>query len=92
MPVSQKVKMTKKDIEKHYADQRQTAYLWHNGQGSPLYAFASSGIVEDRAALIAEIREWIAYVECTSDDYVPDDLASLLDLIDFVEDLPCCAP
>lgn len=36
---------------------RDLAYQWHGGQSSPLYAFASSGIVRDRDALLSEIDE-----------------------------------
>ncbi len=38
------------------SDARDLAYSWHGGQWSPLYAFASSGIVLDREALLAEIQ------------------------------------
>ena len=38
------------------SDARDLAYSWHGGMWSPLYAFASSGIVEDRDALLAEIQ------------------------------------
>lgn len=38
-------------------DYRTTAYNWHGGQWSPLYAFASSGIVEDLNALLSEIKQ-----------------------------------
>lgn len=34
---------------------RATAYEWHGGQWSPLYAFASSGLVKDPIALHNEI-------------------------------------
>lgn len=34
---------------------RELAYLWHSGQSSPLYAFASSGLVKDPVALGREI-------------------------------------
>lgn len=36
---------------------REIAYSWHGGQWSPLYAFASSGLIENLQALIAEVRE-----------------------------------
>lgn len=36
---------------------RELAYLWHGGQDSPLYAFASSGLVADPIALAREIRD-----------------------------------
>jgi len=35
---------------------RETAYEWHSGQWSALYAFACSGLVEDRDALAEEVR------------------------------------
>lgn len=34
---------------------RNLAYEWHGGQWSPLYAFASSGLVKDPTALHNEI-------------------------------------
>lgn len=34
---------------------RKLAYDWHGGQSSPLYAFASSGLIEDLNALIREV-------------------------------------
>lgn len=35
---------------------RTLAYEWHGGQDSPLYAFASSGLVKDVEALLQEIQ------------------------------------
>lgn len=35
---------------------RSLAYEWHGGQWSPLYAFASSGLVQDQSKLLAEIK------------------------------------
>jgi hypothetical protein len=34
---------------------RNLAYSWHSGQWSPLYAFASSGLIESPGKLAAEI-------------------------------------
>lgn len=42
---------------------RQLGYQWHGGQSSPLYAFASSGIVTDPAKLRAEIADNLAYAK-----------------------------
>jgi hypothetical protein len=42
---------------------RQLGYQWHGGQSSPLYAFASSGIVADPAKLRAEIADNLAYAK-----------------------------
>lgn len=42
---------------------RQLGYQWHGGQSSPLYAFASSGIVSDPAKLRAEIADNLAYAK-----------------------------
>ena len=36
---------------------RRLMYEWHGGQGSSLYAAASSGLVRDRAELAAELRQ-----------------------------------
>ena len=36
---------------------RRLMYEWHSGQGSSLYAAASSGLVRDRAELAAELRQ-----------------------------------
>jgi hypothetical protein len=35
---------------------RGIAYAWHGGMSSPLYAFASSGLIANHAALLHEIR------------------------------------
>lgn len=43
-------------LEEHYKRMREIAYNWHGGQDSPLYAFASSGICEDKEALLGEIK------------------------------------
>lgn len=40
---------------------RKLGYQWHGGQSSPLYAFASSGIVRDLRKLHAEIAANHAY-------------------------------
>src|ERR1043165_1507823 len=40
----------------NYAKMRREFYAWHGGQNSPLYAAASSGLVDDVAALQREIR------------------------------------
>jgi hypothetical protein len=39
----------------HTVQARTLAYQWHSGQWTALYAFASSGIVEDKGLLLAEI-------------------------------------
>lgn len=36
---------------------RALAYQWHGGMSSPLYAFASSGLVSCNLALLSEIRK-----------------------------------
>lgn len=36
---------------------RRVAYEWHGGQSSPLYQFASSGVVINHGALLNEIAE-----------------------------------
>lgn len=36
---------------------RRVMYEWHGGQGSALYAAASSGLVADRDSLAAELRQ-----------------------------------
>lgn len=35
---------------------RKIAHQWHGGQWSPLYAFASSGMIKDRWGILREIR------------------------------------
>lgn len=35
---------------------RELAYAWHGGQWSELYAFASSGLVENKTALLKDIE------------------------------------
>lgn len=48
-----------KTIFQHHRD---TAYSWHSGMWSPLYAFASSGIIANRNALIDEIDKDIDWM------------------------------
>ncbi len=67
-------------FNKEYAKKmREVAYEWHSGMWSPLYAFASSGLCEDKGALLGEIDISIALKE--------GDLQELYELRDFVEDL-----
>jgi len=40
----------------HSSKAREIAYSWHGGQWSALYAFASSGLIEDLNVLIREVR------------------------------------
>lgn len=42
---------------------RAIAYQWHGGMSSPIYAFASSGLVADQLALLAEIRACEKFAE-----------------------------
>ena len=42
---------------------RQLGYQWHGGQSSPLYAFASSGLVRNAGKLKAEIMACRQYAE-----------------------------
>lgn len=47
-------------LTERLAAARETAYDWHGGQSSPLYSFASTGVVhgaEHRAAILAELAE-----------------------------------
>lgn len=39
----------------HSTKAREIAYSWHGGQDSPLYAFASSGLIADLVELDKEI-------------------------------------
>lgn len=39
----------------HSTKAREIAYQWHGGQNSPLYAFASSGLIEDLTELDKDI-------------------------------------
>lgn len=41
----------------NYAHMRKVFYSWHGGQWSPLYAAASSGLVDDVDALASELRQ-----------------------------------
>jgi len=69
------------NIVEEYVDRyerlRDIAYDWHGGQWSPLYAFASSGIVEDIDSLVLDINS--ALQEASEDDK-----ADLLELINYV--------
>lgn len=46
---------------------RNIAYMWHGGMWSPLYAFASSGLIADLNALLGEIRECMEVAETKTD-------------------------
>jgi hypothetical protein len=46
---------------------RSIAYSWHGGQFTPLYAFASSGIIENLSALIREINSCATLAGTTRD-------------------------
>ena len=59
---------------------RKLFYSWHGGQWSPLYAAASSGLVENWEALKHEVRE--CYVTSTS----RKEQAELARLLDWVID------
>ena len=50
----------------HSNKARQIAYAWHSGQWSPLYAFASSGIVSDLSALLVEINKCLQVASTAS--------------------------
>ena len=41
----------------NYAHMRKMFYSWHGGMWSPLYAAASSGLVDDTDALASELRQ-----------------------------------
>ena len=61
---------------------RDLAYSWHGGQYSPLYAFASSGLVEDEPALRREVQDCLGFAFAamhTQKDY--DELRQLLTFI-----------
>lgn len=60
---------------------RQLGYAWHGGQSSPLYAFASSGIVADTERLQREIASNRAYAES---DKRPRQARELGQLAEFV--------
>ena len=52
-----------------HEEARSLAYQWHGGQWSPLYAFASSGLVKEPIALHNEI------VSCLGEEAdVPEEL------------------
>ena len=61
---------------------RQLAYSWHGGQWSPLYTFASSGIVPDQLELLREIQDCICIVE-RSAGYTERDRDQLRSLLRF---------
>lgn len=47
----------------NYSHMREFFYSWHGGQNSPLYAAASSGLVDSQDALIAEIKGNLQWCE-----------------------------
>lgn len=52
-----------------YAKMRRTFYEWHGGQWSPLYAAASSGLVDDIDALQRELRDCAESLWADSDNF-----------------------
>lgn len=56
---------------------RDAAYSWHGGQGSALYAFASSGVCENKEWLLREVRRRLAQYD--------DEVDELLALQDYIE-------
>lgn len=62
---------------------RDIAYSWHGGQWTPLYAFASSGLVMDRTALLNEVRD-CEYLAQRSQGYTEADLRDLRKLRHFI--------
>jgi hypothetical protein len=65
---------------------REVAYDWHGGQWSPLYAFASSGIVEDGEDLVREIELNIKKEPLGATELADNE--QLEQLRDFVRSLP----
>ena len=64
--------------ERAYAEEvRKVAYGWHGGQGSALYAFASSGMCEDVGELLSEIDNCLAL----ADDEEQSDLEALREMV-----------
>ena len=53
----------------NYSKMRRTFYEWHSGQSSPLYAAASSGLVNDVAALQRELRQCAELLWQDSDNF-----------------------
>jgi hypothetical protein len=49
--------------ERHADAVRQVAYAWHGGQGSALYAFASSGLCVEKAELFLEMEDCFALAD-----------------------------
>ena len=68
-------------VETNLARARFYASLWHSGQPSPLYAFASTGTVEDYDAIKRELDKCAAKDDVAFDqlswlcDYVKDNFA-----------------
>lgn len=62
--------------------QRETAYAWHGGQGSALYALASSGRVADKVRLRNELSTARAGVSTV------DDHERLSELMSAIEEFP----
>lgn len=50
------------------AKMRETFYAWHGGASSPLYAAASSGLVNDLESLKSELRECMQLIYKDSDN------------------------
>lgn len=70
----------------HGERHRDVAAEWHDGQWSPLYAYASSGAIVDGLTtdIIADIRSCLAHDDNTEPDTYQ--AGRLLDLLDHVVD------
>ena len=66
-----------------HAKARKLAYLWHGGQSSPLYAFASSGIVQNLDALKSEVTDCIRVA--IFNDYPEKEQNEVLQLQRYIE-------
>lgn len=66
---------------------RELAYQWHGGMWSPLYAFASSGVVRDRTLLLLELEDCKKLVVAREGTELENisDLAELEEIIDYVK-------
>ena len=53
----------------NYAHMRKMFYSWHGGMWSPLYAAASSGLVDDTDALASELRQCAELIYVDSSNF-----------------------
>lgn len=70
-----------RENKKHAEAMRQVAYSWHGGQDSALYAFASSGICEEKGELFSALEDCLVLAN-------EEEKEEVVQLMNFADGLP----